>query len=244
MDPRAVSSGPNTSTLTGDDLTDIKTALQNPVIFDGPRALNSDGTYALPADKRGLCGAFIDAIYRPLYTCYKMPSSPGDEDYQKSFDYVDPQFSPCSRSLQGPPGYLFARYDPGLWANTKLSMYNYPVPDVANLATETWQEFTIRRVMCPNVPWLTIRLLENRINSSADWVPGNFTVPGLPDNTFPAGTLRFDYAEVTPRTMPYATVAPGGLLIHTIQSNVPGTQPLQWYDITYKFSCARPGITG
>ena len=79
------------------------------------------------------------------------------------------------------------------------------MPNAGNsalLVTETWQEFTIRRVMCPSVPWDTIRQLTSRINGQQAWTPANMTIPGLPNNTFPQGTLRFDSAEPIMRTVP------------------------------------------
>ncbi len=91
--------------------------------------------------------------------------------------------------------------------------------------------------MCPSVPWETIRQFQNRINGQAAWTPANMTIPGLPKNTFPTGTVRFDTAEVVKRTMPDPFDAAGKLLTNTAGGPaVPVTQSMTWWDITYKFS--------
>lgn len=99
--------------------------------------------------------------------------------------------------------------------------------------TETWEEFTIRRVMCPSVPWLTIRCLQNRINENP-WKPAKFTIDGLPNNTFPAGTLRFDTADVIPRVVANCLDANGNQLVSP--DGLPITRPSRCYDIVLKFS--------
>jgi hypothetical protein len=90
--------------------------------------------------------------------------------------------------------------------------------------------------MCPAAPWDTIRQLTGRINGQQPWTPANMTIPGLPNNTFPPGTLRFDSAEPIMRTVPkcfdddptqFSTIPPGG---------VPYTTAMQWWDIIYTFS--------
>jgi hypothetical protein len=173
---------------------------------------------------------------------YKFPtdSDPTDTDYRNSFDYVDPQFTPASRTLQGPPGHLFARYRADA---TRLDAFNYPVADSANFAVENWIEFTIKRVMCPRVPWLTIQSLQNRVNIDA-WTPQNFSIDGLAPfipvnddlqpNTFPAGTLRFDYAETIPRLLPAAYNSNGD--IYLTDAGAPSARPVRCYDIVYHFT--------
>jgi hypothetical protein len=133
---------------------------------------------------------------------------------------------------------LFARYQ-----KQKESGYAFAVAESANLATETWFEFTIRRVMCPSVPWATINQLTNRINGLQAWAPTWMTLEGLNlpvfgntiNNSFPAGTLRFDSAEPIKRVVPAAYQSDGTTPILDPNS-LPITRPMTWWDITYKFS--------
>ena len=50
------------------------------------------------------------------------------------------------------------------------------------------------------------------------------TIPGLPNNTFAKGTIRFDSAEPIKRIVPQ------------LGNSVIPTQQMQWWDILYKFS--------
>ena len=187
-----------------------------------------------------MCGVYIEAIYRPLPTIYnptKTNSYFGAAKPENAFDYVDPQFYPCSRSFpaNGVPGEQNGFVLQDLITRTPTAVPN--ANGSAILVTETWIEFTIRRVMCPSVPWETIRQFQNRINGQAAWTPANMTIPGLPKNTFPQGTVRFDTAEVVKRTMPDPFDAAGKLLTNTAGGPaVPVTQSMTWWDITYKFS--------
>ena len=177
----------------------------------------------------GQCGAYLEAVYRPLPTVYtesgQIPLTWANP--QNAFDYVDPQMYPASGAVP-----------------TNHSLY--VLPDASALSwgiavdgnpqlTDTWQEFTIRRVMCPTVPWNTIRQLTNRINQSRAWTPANMTIPGLPGNTFSIGTLRFDSAEPIKRVMPYCFDSSGNVLIGAT-GDIPITQQVSWWDILYKFS--------
>ncbi len=181
--------------------SDIDNALSQPIIFDGPQSLASDGTYTNQKSPN-MCGAYVEAIYRPLLSIYSGPMAGPGGTPQNAFDYVDPQFHPCSRTFpaNGYPGEQNSFCVASAIVGTPARMPN--AGNSALLVTETWQEFTIRRVMCPSVPWDTIRQLTSRINGQQAWTPANMTIPGLPNNTFPQGTLRFDSAEPIMRTVP------------------------------------------
>ena len=80
LDARSLTSGPNMSNrapaLSDIDMTGD--AINAPIVFDGPLSLDSDGNYIpLPeaSEKRGRCGAWIEAIYRPLYSVYNFPTN-------------------------------------------------------------------------------------------------------------------------------------------------------------------------
>jgi hypothetical protein len=214
--------------LTGDDVADINKALAQPPIFDGPAAMKSDGSYqpaaSLGVDRRGRCGAYIEAIYRPLYSVYSTASG-STYDERNSFDYVDPQFTPCSRTINVGDSLQ-------TWLNVGNASDHHVIGS-GGIKTDTWEEFTIRRVMCPRVPWKTISCLQNRINGQKAWKPANMTLDGLENNTFPKGTLRFDYAEVTPHVMPTCQYTSKQLIL---LDGVPSTQPMRCYDILLHFS--------
>ena len=204
---------------------DIIAALQQPLIFDGPFSIASDGTANYnPAARENLplCGAHIDAVYRPLSTIFN--GSTSGSSAQNQFDYIDPQFYPASRTIPMNASLLIAAHAGG---TTRVMALD---PAASALMVDTWQEFTIRRVMCPSVPWDTIRQLENKINGLNDWRPANMTIPGLPNNTFPQGTLRFDSAEPIKRVMPYWDPN------NPANNNLPVARQIQWWDILYKFS--------
>ena len=235
MDRRSASGAPSILPLgwpNGDTtLQQLQAALDKPIIFDGRQTLKSDGSGYDPtaiSTKRNLCGEYIEAVYRPLSTVF---NGLGTGAVTGAFDYIDPQFYPCSRSLPGPPGSLYARYAVDHAVGARV---NYAVDAAANLGVETWNEFTIRRVMCPSVPWETIRQLQTRINGLQAWTPASMTIPGLLNNKFPKGTLRFDSAEPIKRVIPSCFDSNGNLL--GTKDNLPITQPSQWWDILYKFS--------
>ena len=227
VDRRAVASSPAMLWRTfgggASNLGDIDTALAKPIIFNGPQSLNSNGTHETGAVPPNLCGAFIEAVYRPLSTIYKPATGADASKAPEQFDYLDPQFYPCSRSF--PTGKR-------LLADYTGAILEQPIGE-SGLRTETWQEFTIRRVMCPCVPWDTIRQLTNRINGDKDWTPANMTIARLPNNTFTKGTLRFDSAEPVKRVVPSCLDSTSALIF---SDSLVSTQALQWYDILYKFS--------
>ena len=203
--------------------------------------MNSDGSLRKSPN---MCGAYVEAVYRPLVSvCNGLTNSPWAPP-PDSFDYLDPQMYPASRTLP---------VDSSLYV-----LANYVVADTGSYGTktggspqlvETWKEFTIRRVMCPTVPWATINYYTNRINGLKAWSPASMTIPGLQffdpnngttviKNTFPQGTVRFDSAEPIMRTVPSCFDANGNLI--TDANGLAVTRPIQWWDIVYKFSCARP----
>lgn len=240
LDSRAITSAPSASWDTQEaDLKFISAALDSPAVFDGPYGMKADGSFQdLPTapDQRGRCGAYIEAIYRPLYSIYTPPSYilASDKPPTGLFDYVDPQFTSCSRVIDVS---LSARV---LMERNNTLGWGFAANGPGRLITDTWEEFTIRRVMCPCVPWYTITALQNRINEK-DWSPQFMTIDGLLNNTFPAGTLRFDLAEVTPRTLPDATDDEGNIIASQAgassnEEGLPCTTPMRWYDILYKFS--------
>jgi len=209
--------------------SDIATALAQPIIFDGPSSTDASGV--LTNQKApNMCGAYVEAVYRPLMTIYSGPIAE-QSDLQNVFDYIDPQFYPCSRTF--PINGVAGRADSFLL--TVLGVPTQYGGMSSLMATETWQEFTIRRVMCPSVPWMTIQQLTGRINGQSPWAPANMKVPGLPFNTFPQGTLRFDSAEPIMRTVPrHFTSDPTKFSLDA--GGLPYTFPMNWWDITYKFS--------
>ena len=146
---------------------------------------------------------------------------------QLAFDYIDPQMYPCSKTIPiGSTGVGHSGFGAGAW-RTPLNASSFIV--------ETWQEFTIRRVMCPSVPWKCITALQNRINGLQAWTPANMTVTGVPGNTFALGTLRLDSAEPIRRVVPTCVDGNGKYLLGADVA-VPITAPVEWWDILYKFS--------
>ena len=201
-------------------------ALLKPIVFDGPSSLGSDGQY-FAANSQNMCGAYVEAVYRPINSVYT--GSTSGTSNANVFDYVDPQFYPCSRS--------FTVDEAGFLLPSSVTGLPQPVPNAGTGAQmmETWQEFTIRRVMCPCVPWETIRQLQNRINGLNAWTPANMTIPGLKNNTFPLGTLRFDSAEIIKRVLPIDSDSKG-VSTYDPSGNFLITTTQQWWDILYKFS--------
>jgi len=253
QDKRTVTSSPSLFPIkagTPPTWGDLKAKLKvNPIIFSGPLQIERDPKETGFA-KKGQCGVFIEAVYRPLPTCYTETAHAEAwawEHPEFAFDYVDPQFYPASRQFaaNGYPGKANS------FCFLSVEGFPTPAPNAGNnalLVTETWQEFTIRRVMCPTVPWTTIRTLQNRINGLLDWTPANMTIPGLVDNKFPIGTMRFDSAEIIRRTMPTCFDINGKVATEALTGranlgntdpstlNIPVTQQTTWWDITYKFS--------
>jgi hypothetical protein len=228
MDPRqATGTASILPKVTGLDYDDIRAALAKPINLNGPQSLSADGKSNDATPTRGYCGIFIEAIYRPLLSRYKT-GSPWDATPEKAFDYVDPQFSPCSKAIPISAS-CYVLYDTNKWGSYGTSIGSSPQ------LVETWQNFTIRRVMCPTVPWNTIRQLANRINGLADWTPMNFDIPGLPNNTFPKGTLRFDFAEPISRIVPTCLGSTSADVFSDIKGN-PITKPMMWWDIVLTFS--------
>ena len=183
---------------------------------------------------------FHRAIYRPLPTIYLETGVTNPANWknpQNAFDYIDPQFYPCSKTIPiGNVGSGHSAFGAGAW-RTPLN--------AAALIADNWQKLTIRRVMCPSVPWNTITQLENRINDLQAWQPTFMTIPGLPNNTFPLGTIRFDSAEVIKRTLPTCINSDSSaVLLDDIYPTLPTTILQTWYDIVYKFSCAPPMPSG
>ncbi len=243
VDRRAVSSCPPILGGNYDDettLDDLTDAVQNAqAIFDGPSSLAADGSYTSKLT-RAMCGAFVDAVYRPLPTVYTEDGNTNFADWQNPqncFDYLDPQFYPASRSF---PANGYPGTQNGFCLMGSISRLPVLAPNSNNtslLVTETWQEITIRRVMCPSIPWTTISQLENRINGTNPWTPAHMTIPGLPNNTFPTGTLRFDNAAPVKRSMPTCLDSNGQLIMAPPGNNAsPATALMTWWDITYTFS--------
>ena len=230
IDRRSVSSSPSMLGGSFDVPTtfdNVIAALKKKIIFDGPTIFDPK------ENKKAMCGSHIEAIYRPLPTIYDEEDKPAKdwEHPSYAFDYIDPQFFPASRTFpaNGMPG----RKNSFCLLGSLGSPVEAPDSgDTSLLVTETWQEITIRRVMCPTVPWDTIRKLQNRINENA-WTPANMKLAGLPNNTFPKGTLRFDSAEVIKRTMPTHLDAAGA---QVFVDDIPATADIIWWDILYKFS--------
>jgi hypothetical protein len=239
MDSRAVTNAPAMSNATHepDDQSTISDALENALIFDGPSSLNAEGNYIpLPQaqDDRGRCGAYIEAVYRPLYSVYKFPESVGAQDFINSFDYVDPQFVPCSRTYPYGSHFNITRGRPSITSPGSTVTQTLHDFKSQGVITETWREFTIRRLMCPSVPWQTIESLENRVNINTKWKPAHFLIDGLAANTFAKGVVRFDTADVIPRLV-YSHFDSNGNPVFTSQG-LPQTVPFRCYDIVLKFS--------
>ena len=229
FDRRSVTSSPamllrqyGGASITASDIDD---ALAKPIIFDGPQTVNPDGTRN-PQNSPNMCGAYVEAVYRPLNSIYN--GSTGGANAARAFDYIDPQMYPCSRTIPMGAGLVIAAQGKG----TRRTM---TLDGTSALKVDTWHEFTIRRVMCPSVPWDTIRQLTSRINGLRAWTPANMTVPGLPGNTFDVGTLRFDSAEPILRVVPTCVDSNGKLLGYP-DTQLPTTTKMQWWDILYKFS--------
>jgi hypothetical protein len=275
LDSRSITSSPPATAIVDPDITNttnsIGQALQSPAIFDGPLSCNlsTNEKYQQPDTQGGTVGCYIEATYRPLYSAYaynfpgssKDPTAPASIDRQVSFDYIDPQFHPGSKT-----------FDVSTSLNPLLYAFKTQQLQQGGLLTETWHEFTIRRVLCPSVPFYTIQLLANRINGTNAWAPTHMKLPRLPvanlsyqynpanpylsssniypvpppyaptgssqTPCFPVGTLRFDYADVIPRTMPNWNLLTGTQAYANYGNPVaiPVTSPIQWYDIIYHFT--------
>ena len=238
MDPRVVANDqcmtPSEANYDANAFKAVRDALLTRVYFDGPRTIPPNGgtLYAQPEDKKGKCGCYIEAIFRPLLTAYSMSE---DLAFSGSFDYVDPQFFPCYRTFNNNNAlYALPDINPNHWL-TK----NYKIGEETQF-TETWQEITIRRLMCPTVPWQTINKLTNTINFDT-WTPWLFTLPSLPSiggvKGFPPGTLRFDGCTPTKRITPSVLQDDNDETSFKLDSfgNPICKQNISW-DITLKFS--------
>jgi len=241
LDVRAVASSqgitPPKSYYDANALKAIRESFLVQAGFDGPLTTGTDGKYKQPDDPRGECGCYIEAVFRPLLTAYNLSE---EQSTTGAFDYVDPQFFPCYRTF-GNSKALYALPDINL--NHYLTK-NYPVGEDMQF-TETWQEFTIRRIMCPTVPWQTINKLSNTINFNA-YTPTCFDLPSLPDvgenpngrvHGFPPGTLRFDGCSPIKRVIPSVLVDDTnetGFLFDAY-GNPMCAANVSW-DITYRFS--------
>ncbi len=245
VDRRSAASSPtmlggNFSTQT--TFGNVIAGLGKQIIFDGPYSLDGNGKYTA-TNQPEMCGVHIEAVYRPLPTIYSEDAARFDpstwQTPANAFDYIDPQFYPASRTF---PANGYPGQQNGFCMKDALLGTPVAAPNPGNtslLITETWQEITIRRVMCPSVPWDTIRQLTNRINGQKAWTPANMTIPGLPNNTFPVGTLRFDSAEPIKRTLPTCFNSSQQLITNALAGGgdkSPSTTFMTWWDIVYKFS--------
>ena len=238
LDARAVANSesitPSKNFYDPDPLKAVHEAFLTPPFFDGPVSMASDGKYKQPDDTRGECGCYIEAVFRPLLSAYN-----GSEEQATtgSFDYVDPQFFTCYRTFNNANAlYALPDINPNHWL-TK----NYKIGEETQF-TETWQEFTIRRIMCPTVPWETINKLSNTINLYT-WQPLWFDLPTLPIfgkppvQGFPPGTLRFDGCSPNKRVTPTVLKDDNDPLSFLLDAHGnPFCAANTSWDMTYKFS--------
>ncbi len=240
IDRRVVAFSPSIVNLAGgafgDEMETIRLALAQPIIMDGPQAMGAaskkdikaSASYAQPDSPRGQAGAFIEAIYRPLPTVFRFSSDPTEDERIRSFDYIDPQYHPCSRTvstgggLRVIPQFKAAGTGIGIDAGGD------------GLLTDSWIEFSIRRLMCPTVPWHAIQQLQNSVNKDSQWAVTAFDVDGLPNNTFFPGVLRFNAPDIVKRTVPTCMSKDGSYIL--TKDGIPTTRSMTWYDISYNFS--------
>lgn len=127
---------------------------------------------------RGACGAKITATYLPLIF---QPGAGAD------FDYVDPQWQPLTFTTQTGRN-LFIRA-----AGTLGGVVNYGgLSDTFALPEVVWR-FSIRRLMVPFLPAVTIAALANKVNG--------WPFP-LGNIEFPIDTVRMEAPEVIAKRAP------------------------------------------
>lgn len=159
-------------------------------------------------DSLNQCGAFITCIYRPLmaYPPDQNYSTVGADPSLDDFDWVDPQITPDVRQVQ-----IGAKLQP--WTKSGGINWVFPAPEGASNAsiTETFYNFSVRRLMVNHPPWQTISYLAGKINYSP------FVVVNANDEvwTIPKDCARFDGADFEQK------IAPDGAL---------------YWDLTYNFT--------
>jgi hypothetical protein len=159
------------------DVADIADGGKDPVVSDGTTST-------------GLCGAFITATYNPLIFVQGL-SSNVDE-----FDYVDPKLTPITRLTQLGRSLGFLLPQGGLGA----LIVSGGVSDTSTVPELLW-EYTIRRLMVPKNPRITLAALSNKINST-DFIMG--------DTSWPTGTVKMETPAVQ------TCLAPDGQLYYNI----------------------------
>lgn len=130
-----------------------------------------------PYQSLGTSGAIVTATYRPLIFAWGLSTD------QDPFDYVDPTWTPLSKSEAIGKDLNFICGD--------FSGYgNYGGVANAAVVPEPCATFSVRRLMVPFVPVNQICGLMNKLNS---------TVLRIGDYWFPIGTARMDSPEITPQ---------------------------------------------
>ena len=100
VDHRAVASSPEMLVRNFGDAaatpTSIRASLGKQISFDGPSSLSQNGQLTKSNNAIGMCGCYIEAVYRPLSTIYTGSSSTASN----AFDYLDPQFYRAAEPFQ------------------------------------------------------------------------------------------------------------------------------------------------
>ena len=142
----------------------------------------------------GNCGAFVTATYTPILFMPGIQSDPAKPNYQDPFDYVDPQWQPETKLTQMGQDLQFFAIN---FAHVQ-DVYG-GVKDTQTIPELIWN-FSIRRLMVPQIPMITLSLLANKVNKTTQSI-GNLKCPagclkmGTPETIVrraPDGTMFFD----------------------------------------------------
>ena len=144
-------------------------------------------------------GCYIRAIYKPLICEDPKWNSEACGFTPDLFDFVDPQMHPSPKVISCGAGLKYLIESHILYADVGSE----------GVVTQPMQQFTIRRIMCPSIPTVTINKLFGKVNGAVFSI-GKFL--------FPIETLRFDSCEV---------------LKHAVPSS-DGTFSV-WYDLFFNF---------
>jgi hypothetical protein len=155
---------------------------------------NTGETFPVSSFKsRGTCGCFIVATYNPLIFLPGIVSnSPGNGNTLDPFDYVDPQWEPITYKTQLGRSLYFHSPTGGIALGVASEFNHAGVSDTYEVPEVIWR-LTIRRLMVPFIPKLSLGLLTNKINANSAFM-GNLN--------FAPGTLRMETPEIVTKRGP------------------------------------------
>ena len=137
-------------------------------------------------NSRGTCGAWIRATYKPLFFPVGLPATPEYRGiaYGDQFDFVNPTWQPQTTKLQ--TGRSLQFWSPGFGVEGNAATLHGGLVDTFEVPEVTWR-FTVKRLMVPFIPKLTIAAFSNKISSG-------YREMGA--EGFPPGTIRMETPEV------------------------------------------------